>query len=90
MDQLFYGFDTAVYTFFWQFQNPVTIGIANVCQHMGDTKAYIIYFVISLILCFPKKTRKYGIAMVAAFLVAFGLIIFKNDDIEQRNSNPQL
>ena len=74
MDQLFYGFDTAVYTFFWQFQNPVTIGIANVCQHMGDTKAYIIYFVISLILCFPKKTRKYGIAMVAAFLVAFLLV----------------
>ena len=74
MDQLFYGFDTAVYTFFWQFQNPVTIAIANVCQHLGDTLAYIIYFLISLILCFPKKTRKYGVAMVVAFLVAFILV----------------
>ena len=74
MDQLFYGFDTAVYTFFWQIQNSVTIGIADVCQHLGDSTAYIICFVISLILCFPKKTRKYGVAMVVSFLVAFLLV----------------
>ena len=74
VDQLFYGFDTAVYSFFWQFQNPVTIGMANVCQRMGDTTAFIVYFVISLILCFPKKTRKYGVAMVVAFLVALLLV----------------
>lgn len=74
LDQLFYGFDTTAYSFFWLFQNSVTVGAADVCQHMGDTKAYIIYFVISLILCFPKKTRKYGVAMAAAFLVAFLLV----------------
>ena len=74
MEQVLYGFDTAVYTFFWQIQNSVTIGIADVCQHMGDSTAYIIFFVISLILCFPKKTRKYGVAMVTAFLVAFLLV----------------
>ena len=74
MDQLLYGFDTAVYTFFWQFQNAVTIGIADVCQRLGDPPAYIIYLVISLLLCFPKKTRKYGVAMVIAFLVAFLLV----------------
>lgn len=74
MDQLFYGFDTAVYTFFWQFQNPVTIGIADICQHLGDKTAFIIYFVISLILCVPKKTRKCGVAMVVAFLVALLLV----------------
>lgn len=74
MDQLFYGFDTSIYTFIWQFQNPVTIGLANICQHLGDTTAYIIYFVISLILCFPKKTRKYGVAMVVSFLVAALLV----------------
>ena len=74
MDQLFYGFDTAVYTFFWQFQNPVTIGIADICQNLGNTAAYIIYLIISLALCFPKKTRKYGVAMVVAFLVAFLLV----------------
>lgn len=74
LDQLFYGFDTAVYSFFWQFQNPVTIGIADFCQHLGDTTAYIIYLLISLALCFPKKTRKYGVAMVVAFLVAFLLV----------------
>lgn len=74
MDQLLYGFDTSVYTFIWQFQNPVTIGLANICQHLGDTAAYIIYFVISLALCFPKKTRRYGAAMVIAFLVAALLV----------------
>jgi undecaprenyl-diphosphatase len=74
MNQLFYGFDTAVYTFFWQFQNSVTIGIADVCQHLGDTTAYIIYLIVSLLLCIPKKTRKYGVAMVIAFFVAFLLV----------------
>ena len=74
MDQVLYGFDTAVYTFFWQFQNAVTIGIADVCQYLGDTRAFIIYFVISLILCFPKKTRRYGVAMVIAYLVALLLV----------------
>lgn len=74
MDQLLYGFDTALYSFFWQFQNSVTIGIADVCQHLGDKTAFIAYFVISLILCVPKKTRKYGMAMAVAFLVAFLLV----------------
>jgi undecaprenyl-diphosphatase len=74
LDQLFYGFDTALYTFFWHFQNPVTVGLSNICQHMGDTTAYIIYLAIALILCFPKKTRRYGVAMVVAFLVAFLLV----------------
>ena len=74
LDQLFYGFDTAVYSFFWQFQNPVTIGISDICQYMGNTAAYIICFVISLILCFPKKTRRYGAAMLAAFLVSLLLV----------------
>ena len=74
MDQLFYGFDTAVYTFIWQLQNSATIGMAEICQHMGDTTAYIIYFAVSLILCFPKRTRKYGVAMVIALLVAFLLV----------------
>ncbi len=74
MDQLFYGFDTAVYLFIWQLQNSVTIGLADVCQHLGDSTAYITCFVISLILCFPKKTRKYGIAMVTSFLVALLLV----------------
>ena len=74
MDLLFYGLDTAIYSFFWQFQNPVTVGIAAVCQRMGDTVAFIAYFVISVILCFPKKTRKCGVAMVTAFLVALLLV----------------
>ena len=74
MDQLFYGFDTAVYQFIWRLQNPVTIGMADVCQRMGDMTAYIIFFVISLILCFPQKTRNIGVAMVIAFLVAFLLV----------------
>ena len=74
LDQFFYGFDTALYTFFWQFQNSVTIGIANICQYMGDHTAYYICLAISVILCFPKKTRRYGVAMVTAFVAAFLLV----------------
>ena len=74
LDQLFYGFDTAAYIFFWQIQNSLTLGIADVCQYMGNSAAYIFCFVISLFLCFPKKTRKYGAAMLAAFLVSLLLV----------------
>jgi len=74
LDTLFYGFDTAVYSFFWKFQNPVTIGIADLCQHMGNTAAFILYLLVSLFLCFPKKTRKYGVAMVVAFFVSLLLV----------------
>ena len=74
MDQLLFGFDTAVYSFFWQLQNSVTIGIADVCQRLGDSTAYITYFVISLLLCIPKKTRKIGVAMTVSFLVALLLV----------------
>ena len=75
MDQLLYGLDTALFGFFWQFQNAVTVGIADVCQHLGNTTAYIICFVISLALCFSKKTRRYGVAMTVAFLVAYLLAV---------------
>ena len=71
MDQLLYGFDTALYSFFWKFQNPMTIGLAEICQRMGDKTAYIICLVVALILCVPKVTRKYGVAMVVGFLVAY-------------------
>ena len=74
LDKIFYGFDKAVYLFFWKFQNAVTIGIANICQYMGNTAAFIIYFAVSLFLCFPKKTKKYGVAMVVAYLVSLLLV----------------
>ena len=74
LDRLFYGFDTALYSFFWQLQNPVTIGGSDICQYMGNSAAFIICLVTALILCFPKKTRRYGIAMLIAFLVSFLLV----------------
>ncbi len=60
--------------FFWKFQNAVTIAIANVCQYLGNTAAFIAYFAVSLFLCIPKKTKKYGVAMVVAYLVALLLV----------------
>ena len=74
LDKFFYGFDKAVYLFFWKFQNAVTITIANVCQYLGNTAAFIAYFAVSLFLCAPKKTKKYGVAMVVAYLVALLLV----------------
>ncbi len=60
--------------FFWMFQNAATIGLADICQYMGNSAAFIVYLAISVILCIPKKTRKYGVAMVVAYLVAFLLV----------------
>ena len=74
LDKFFYGFDKAVYLFFWKFQNAFTIGVANVCQYLGNTFAFIVYFAASLFLCFPKKTKKHGVAMVVAYLVALLLV----------------
>lgn len=74
LDKFFYEFDKAVYLFFWKFQNAVTIAIANVCQYLGNTAAFIAYFAVSLFLCVPKKTKKYGVAMVVAYLVALLLV----------------
>ena len=74
LDKFFYGFDKAVYLFFWKFQNAVMIAIANVCQYLGNTAAFIAYFAVSLFLCVPKKTKKYGVAMVVAYLVALLLV----------------
>ena len=74
LDKFFYGFDKAVYLFFWKFQNAVKIAIANVCQYLGNTAAFIAYFAVSLFLCVPKKTKKYGVAMVVAYLVALLLV----------------
>ena len=74
LDTAFYGFDTAVYQFFWNFQSPFTIGMADVCQHMGNTLAFIIAFALSVFLCIPKKTRKAGLAMLVAFFVALLIV----------------
>ncbi|MBQ7264699.1 MAG: phosphatase PAP2 family protein [Firmicutes bacterium] len=74
LDSFFYGFDTALYSFFWMFQNSVTIGIADICQYMGNTAAFIICFALLVLLCIPKKTKKFGVAMTVAFLVAFLLV----------------
>lgn len=74
LDQLFYAFDTAAYSFIWQFQNAFTIFVANICQYTGDALGYTIYGVISLALCFPKKTRKFGVAMFVAFIVGLPLM----------------
>ncbi len=60
LDKFFYEFDKAVYLFFWKFQNAVTIAIANVCQYLGNTAAFIAYFAVSLFLCIPKKTKNTG------------------------------
>ncbi len=86
LDKFFYGFDKAVYLFFWKFQNAVTIAIANVCQYLGNTAAFIAYFAVSLFLCVPKKTKKYGVAMVVAYLVALLLVnvLIKSGAARQR------
>ena len=71
INQAFYGFDTSIFRF--------CTGIQSVpLNHLnwfftffgGDPVAYFL-MAVGLILCFPKKTRKYGLTMFISVVLAF-------------------
>ena len=72
MNQAFYGFDTAVYTFVGNHQ---TVFLNHLNWFFtffgGDPVAYFL-MALGLVLCFPKKSRKYGMTLlIAVFLSCF-------------------
>ena len=73
LDTFFYGFDTAIYTFFGSLQCSFMNVIMNFITLFGSAQAFIIYLILGMALCFSKKTRKYGIT--ALFALAIGFLV---------------
>ena len=67
LDAFFYNFDVAIYKFVYQFDCEFLNAISNVLHSIGRSEGHIIIFLICLLFCFPKKTRKYGVALCAAW-----------------------
>lgn len=73
IDSAFYSFDMWVFKFFGSMQNDFLTGIAKFFTTFGDEAFVIPVVVFGIALCFFKKTRKYGFALI--FAIAAGTLI---------------
>jgi len=73
IDSAFYSFDMWVFKFFGSMQNAFLTGLAKFFTTFGDEAFVIPVVVFGIALCFFKKTRKYGFALI--FAIAAGTII---------------
>lgn len=69
LDKVFYSFDQAVFQFFGSLQNDFLTAVANFFTNFGDELFIIPILVLSIVLCFFKKTRKYGFSILFAIIV---------------------
>ncbi len=69
LDTAFYGFDTAIFSFFGSIQNEFLNGFTDFITFFGSSDASMIYAVIAIILLFKRKTRPYGISLIFAMLL---------------------
>lgn len=73
IDKAFYGFDMWVYNIFGSMQNGFLTGVAKLFTSLGDEAFVIPMVVLGIVLCFFKKTRKYGFSLV--FAVVIGTLV---------------
>ncbi|MBE6719377.1 MAG: phosphatase PAP2 family protein [Ruminococcaceae bacterium] len=73
IDSAFRGFDLWFFHFFGSMQNGFLTFIAKLFTTLGDEAFVIPMAVLGIVLCFFKKTRKYGFALV--FAIAIGTIV---------------
>ena len=73
IDSAFYGFDIAIYRIFGAIQNGFLTQVAKAFTAFGDENFVIPLAVFGIVLCFFKKTRKYGFALI--FAIAIGTIV---------------
>ena len=69
IDSLFYGFDTAIFSFFGAMQNSFLTIIAKLFTSFGDENFVVPIVVLAFVLCFFKKTRKYGFSILFAVMI---------------------
>ena len=73
IDSAFYGFDMWVFHIFGAIQNDFFTIIAKLFTTLGDEAFVIPMAVVGVVLCFFKKTRKFGFALI--FAIAIGTIV---------------
>jgi undecaprenyl-diphosphatase len=73
IDSTFYAFDMWVYSFFGGIQCGFLTIVAKMFTSFGDEAFVIPMAIFAIVLCFFKKTRKYGFALL--FAIAIGTIV---------------
>lgn len=73
IDKIFYGFDMWFFNFFGSMQNTFLTYVAKFFTTFGDEAFVIPMVIFGVVLCFFKKTRKYGFALI--FAIAIGTIV---------------
>lgn len=73
IDSTFYAFDLWVFHFFGSMQNGFLTAVAKIFTTFGDEAFVIPMAILGIVLCFFKKTRKYGFALI--FAIAIGTIV---------------
>lgn len=69
LNSAFYGLDMAIFHFFGSIQSDFLTAIAKIFTAMGSTKYVVLFAVMGLIMCFFKRTRKVGFALVFAVII---------------------
>ena len=69
LDTAFHGFDYSIFEAFSHIQSAFMTGVANFFTFFGDEKFCIPMLVLGIVLCFFKKTRKYGLPLFFAVLL---------------------
>ena len=73
LDNIFYSFDMSAFEFFGNIQSPALTLAAKIFTFWGDGYVIAAMAVLGVILCFFKKTRRYGAALLIA--IAVGTIL---------------
>lgn len=69
IDKAFYGFDMWFFKFLGSMHNDFLTVVAKIFTSFGDEAFVIPMVILGIVLCFFKKTRKYGFALVFAIVV---------------------
>lgn len=73
IDSTFFGFDTWVFSFFGNMQCGFLTIVAKLFTTFGDEAFVIPMAIFGAVLCFFKKTRKFGFSLL--FAIAIGTIV---------------
>lgn len=69
IDKVFYGFDMWFFHLFGSIQSTFMTYVAKLFTTFGDEAFMIPVVVVGVVMCFFKKTRKYGFAIIFAVLI---------------------
>ncbi|MBQ9516885.1 MAG: phosphatase PAP2 family protein [Eubacterium sp.] len=69
INDAFYGFDMWAFHFFGSIQNGFFTVLAKFFTTFGDEAFVIPMVIVGVVLCFFKKTRKYGFALIFAIVI---------------------